>query len=44
MKGVYKEVVDVVFFDKEDVDENFKNIIGFYLLNGYYIVVVIYDE
>ncbi len=32
------------FPDKEDVDENFKNIIGLPYLNGHYTAVATHDE
>lgn len=44
VKGAYKEAADVAFPDKEDVDENFKNIIGLHLLNGHYTAVATHDE
>lgn len=34
----------MVFLDKKDVDDNYKKIIKMYLLNGNYIVIVLYDE
>ncbi|PLR82885.1 proline dehydrogenase [Bacillus canaveralius] len=44
VKGAYKEPAEVAFPDKQDVDENFKKIIGIHLLNGNYTAVATHDE
>ncbi|PLR79309.1 proline dehydrogenase [Bacillus sp. V3-13] len=44
VKGAYKEPPEVAFPDKQDVDENFKKIIGIHLLNGNYTAIATHDE
>lgn len=44
VKGVYFELVIVVYFDKVDVDQNYCCLVFQYFKVGNYINVVIYDE
>lgn len=44
VKGAYKELEDVAFPLKQDVDENYKKIIGKHLLNGDFCAIATHDE
>ncbi|WP_366924249.1 proline dehydrogenase family protein [Metallumcola ferriviriculae] len=44
VKGAYKEPKDVAYPNKEDVDDNLKNIIEQHLLEGNYAAIASHDE
>lgn len=44
VKGAYKESSEVAFPEKQQVDENFRNIIKLHLLNGNYTAIATHDD
>lgn len=44
VKGAYKELPDVAFQDKKEVDENYFNLIKLHLLNGSYTAIATHDH
>jgi proline dehydrogenase len=44
VKGAYKEPLEVVFQDKQQIDENYMNIIRIHLLSGSYTAIATHDH
>lgn len=44
VKGAYKEEADVAFQDKEDIDQNFIELIEWHLLNGKFTSIATHDH
>ena len=44
VKGAYKELPEVAFQDKKEVDENYFNLIKLHLLNGSYTAIATHDH